>query len=152
MQTFILEVTLSIASVSKLSPSSKKQLDEIVRAHLQIFSAVRKFIGLAQRGAAKSTLLPLIEVIMESSIAHFRVEENLLHELRHPSYAALTEAHGQIELELVRFQDAVTSGRDISTTEYLHVLDNLIIHDILEIPLFDKFGSLFWNKPCPATV
>ncbi len=127
------------ASRVKLSPASKKQLDEIVRAHLRIFSAVRNFISLAQSGAAKDTLLPLIEVILESSIAHFRVEENLVHDLRHPSYTALAEAHCQIVLELVRFQDAVTSGRDISSSEYLHVLDDLIIHDILEVPLFDKF-------------
>ncbi len=33
-------------------------------------------------------------------MAHFRVEENLLHELRHPGHAALAEAHCQIMLEL----------------------------------------------------
>ncbi len=129
------------ATRGKLSPASKKQLDEIVRAHLKIFSAVREFIRLAQSGASKTTLLPLIELILETSIAHFRVEENLVHDLRHPSYTALAEAHCQIVLELVRFQDAVSSGRDISTSEYLHLLDDLIIHDILEVPLFDKFGK-----------
>ena len=113
----------------KLSPASKKNLDNIVYAHQQLFSKVQEFIGLAQSGAARTTLLPLIDVILKSSIAHFCVEENLLCELMHPTFASLAEAHCQIVLELVRFQDSVTSERDITTSEYHHVLDDLIIHD-----------------------
>jgi len=121
-----------------MAVAAKRGWPETGRDDEYIFTLVRVFINLARLGTDEAKLFILFEKIDEQAILHFRDEEERLKQLSHPSRATQREDHCRIQGDLAIFRDRVLSGQAVSTSEYMHVFDSLIIHHVREEQMYGQ--------------
>ena len=119
----------------------ESELKKIGHQHAQIFTMVGKFISMARSGAEIAWLSVLLERIIVLTLDHCQDEENLLRRRRNSGLSKQKEDHYHIVHELERSHAKMENARSMSSEDYLHVFDSLIIHHHRE----EECGGLTLN-------
>ena len=133
-----------------LARASEWSVREIERAHKEIFAMVWEFIASVHSHAPTAHLVVLLDDIIEQTVAHCRIEESVIPRLGHPTYAPHFELHQLIVDDLLRLRNGAASGQNVSTGEYVHLFDALIVHHVRE-DLIWTVGGTGWNALARTT-
>ena len=109
--------------------------------HAQVFALVAEFLGSVRSDAKADRVLNLLERIIKLTLDHCRSEENILRHVGSPSLGTQCETHRRILEELTDFRDGMMTCRGASASEYLHLLDMLIIHHVRDESGFEDLDK-----------
>ena len=128
------------------------RLKEVEQEHNDLFIQFAAFNHAAVRsaGMARERLLKMFDALLRDLREHFRDEEALLEQTSWLLYQPHRALHVQLEAELDAYRGRLAGDETLDPVEGEHVLDGLLIHHIMERPMFDNLyahteqGSKQW--------
>ena len=116
-------------------------LEDVQREHIDIFTQVATYNHAVAQGEDRGRLLAMFNTIFQCVQEHFRAEETLLEQTSWLLFQPHYENHRGLEDELAAFRARLAGNESIDPLECEHALDGLLIHHIMERPLFTNLHA-----------
>ncbi|HEX9082826.1 MAG TPA: bacteriohemerythrin [Holophagaceae bacterium] len=118
-------------ALASWDPRYETGIELIDAQHRRLFASVQALSSVFEGAEVTPLLRKALDALLDDTVAHFRMEEELMQRFGYPGFAAHASEHARLVGEIDRLMVTVTSGKPISP-QISAFLADWLQHHVLE--------------------